>query len=214
MNSETSDLKWIEKFNEVSRDFYFHRYVAMFKPKSAISSIVLPSDRHEIEIGLNLLSKKDKNIIKSTQDLEKQVIGLIVIIEDSIKYHYKKMKQQFMEKAEKYFNKTDESDNTNSINNNNGNNIAIQLVKFLQVFYDDDFSFEDATKIIEQNQQKYENDFTNRLLGSIVPILAENREDKEFTNDIKNIAEDFLGHDLDIMVIDVATEKQRIGWSK
>ena len=45
MNSETSDLKWIEKFNEVSRDF-FHRYVAMFKPKSAISSIVLPSDRH------------------------------------------------------------------------------------------------------------------------------------------------------------------------
>jgi hypothetical protein len=215
MNSEISDLKWIEKFNEVSRDFYFHRYVAMFKPKFAISSIVLPSDRHEIEIGLNLLSKKDKNIIKSTEDLEKQVIGLIVIIEDSIKYHYEEIKQQFIEKAEKYFNKPDESDNTNSPNNNNGNNIAIQLVKFLHVFYDDKyFSLEDATKIIEQNQQKYENDFTNRLLGSIVPILVENREDKEFTNDIKNIAEDFLKHDLDMMVIDVATEKQRLGWSK
>jgi hypothetical protein len=47
----------------------------MFKPKSAISSIVLLSDRHEIEIGLNLLSKKDKNIIKSTKDFEKQVIS-------------------------------------------------------------------------------------------------------------------------------------------
>jgi hypothetical protein len=120
-----------------------------------------------------------------------------------------------MEKAEKYFNETDESDNTNSNNNNNGNNIAIQLVKFLHVFYDDNyFSFEDATKIIEQNQQKYDSDFIKRLLGSIVPILVDKREDKEFNKDIKNIAEGFLRHDLDMMIMDVATEKQRLHWTK
>lgn len=213
MSSEISDKDWIERFNEVSRDFYFHRYVAMFKPKSAISSIVLPSDSHEIEIGINLLSEKDKNKIKSMEDLEKQVIGLIVIVEDPIKHHYEIMKQQFMEKAIEYYNEIDDYDNINS-NNSNDNNIAVQLVKFLHLFYDDDFSFQEATKIIEQNEQKYHDDFINRLLGSIVPILVEKREDKEFNNDIKNIAEDFLRHDLNMMVIDVATEKQRLGWTK
>jgi hypothetical protein len=209
MNSKNSDKDWIKSFNEVSRDFYFHRYVAMFKPKSAISSIVLPSDRQEIEIGLNLLTKKDKNTIKSMEEFDQQVLGIIAIIEDSIKYHYEEMKQQLMEKAEEYFNETGESDK-----NNNDNNIAVQLVKFLHVFYDDDFTLEDATKIIEQNQQKYKDDFINRLLGSVVPVLIESRNNKDFNNDLKNIAEDFLKHDLDIMVIDVATEKQRFGWTK
>ena len=57
---EIRDSEWINQFNEFSRDFYFHRYAAMFKPKSAISSIVLPSDRHEVEIGLNYYLKKIK----------------------------------------------------------------------------------------------------------------------------------------------------------
>jgi hypothetical protein len=81
MSSKLSDNDWIESFNEFTRDFYFHRYVAMFKPKSAVSSIVLPSDRHEIKIGLNLLSQKDKNIIKSMEDFTQQVSSLIEIIE-------------------------------------------------------------------------------------------------------------------------------------
>jgi hypothetical protein len=213
MTSKISDSIWIKKFNDVSRDFYFHRYVAMFKPKSVISSIVLPSDRHEIEIGINLLSKEDKNKIKSMEDLEKQVIGLIVIVEDPIKHHYEIMKQQFMKKAIEYYDKIDGYYNSNS-NNSNDNNIAVQLVKFLHVFCDDDFSFQEATKLIEQNEQKHHDDFINRLLGSIVPILVEKRKDKEFNDDIKNIAEDFLRHDLDMMVIDVATEKKRTGWTK
>jgi hypothetical protein len=211
---EIRDSEWISQFNEVSRDFYFHRYVAMFKPKSAISSIILPSDRHEIEIGLNLLSKRHKNTIKSIKEPDQQVLGLVAIIEDSIKYHYEEMKQKLIEKAVEYFNETDRSYITNKNNNNNDNNVAVQLVKFLHVFYDDDFSFEDATKIIGQNEQKYDNDFINRLLGSIVPILVDKREDKEFNKDIKNIAEGFLRHDLDTMIMDVATEKQRLGWTK
>ena len=210
---EIRDSEWINQFNEFSRDFYFHRYAAMFKPKSAISSIVLPSDRHEVEIGLNLLSKKDKNTIKSIREPDQQVLGVVAIIEDTIKYHYEEMKQNFMEKAAEYFNEIDNSDNMNS-NNNNDNNVAVQLVKFLHIFYDDDFSFEDATKIIGQNEQKFDDDFINRLLGSIVPILVDKREDKEFSNDIKNIAEGFLRHDLDMIVMDVATEKQRLGWTK
>ena len=51
-------------------------------------------------------------------------------------------------------------------------------------------------------------------MDSIVPILVDKREDKEFSNDIKNIAEGFLRHDLDMIVMDVATEKQRLGWTK
>ena len=78
------------------------------------------------------------------------------------------MKQKFMEKAAEYFNETDNSDNMNS-NNNNDNNVAVQLVKFLHIFYDDDFSFEDAIKIIGQNEQKYDDDFINRLLGFYSP---------------------------------------------
>jgi hypothetical protein len=97
----------------------------------------------------------------------------------------------------------------NSIDINNSNNIAIQLVGYISAFCDDDFSFKDAMKIIEQNQQKYADDFINRLLGSIVPILVEKREDKEFNEDIKNVVDDFIKHDIDMMVIDVATEKQR-----
>jgi hypothetical protein len=64
-------------------------------------------------------------------------------------------------------------------------------------------------KVIDQNQQKYADDFINRLLGSIVPILVEKREDREFNEDIKKVVDDFIKHDLDMMVIDVATEKQR-----
>ena len=51
-------------------------------------------------------------------------------------------------------------------------------------------------------------------MDSIVPILVDKREDKEFNKDIKNIAEGFLRHDLDMMIVDVATEKQRLGWTK
>jgi hypothetical protein len=43
--------------------------------------------------------------------------------------------------------------------------------------------------------------------------LVEKIEEGEFNEDIKNIAEDFIIHDLDVMVIDVATEKQRRNWS-
>ena len=68
------------------------------------------------------------------------------------------MKQKFIEKAVEYFNETDRSYITNRNNNNNDNNVAVHLVKFLHIFYDDDFSFEDATKIIGQNEQKYDND--------------------------------------------------------
>ncbi len=45
-------------------------------------------------------------------------------------------------------------------------NIGIQLVNHISLFCDDEFTFEDATKIIERNQEKYEDDFINRLLGS------------------------------------------------
>ena len=56
MSSKISDSnkEWIERFNEFSREFYFTRYMVTFKPTSAISSIVLPSDRHEMKIGINL----------------------------------------------------------------------------------------------------------------------------------------------------------------
>ena len=100
-----------------------------FIRKSALSSIVLPSDRHEIEIGINQLSNKDKNIIQSIDEIDQQVLSVIATIEDSIKNHYGKLKQQLVEKAEEYFNEMNVSDN-----NDNDNNIAIQLVKFLFFF--------------------------------------------------------------------------------
>ena len=203
MSSKISDLEWIEMFNEFSREFYFKRYMVTFKPTSAISSIVLPSDRHEMKIGINLLTKIDKKQIESIEDLNEQVLALIAVVEDPIKHHYEITKQQTIETAIKYFGR-------NSIDINNSNNIAIQLVDYISAFCDDDdFSFKDAMKIIEQNQQKYADDFINRLLGSIVPILVERREDRDFNEDIKNVVDDFIKHDLDMMVIDVATEKQR-----
>ena len=198
-----SDKEWIERFNKFSREFYFTRYMVTFKPTSAISSIVLPSDRHEMKIGINLLTKIDKKQIESMEDLKEQVLALIAVVEDPIKHHYEITKQQTIETAIKYFSR-------NSIDINNSNNIAIQLVDYISAFCDDDdFSFEDAMTVIEQNQQKYADDFINRLLGSIVPILVEKREDREFNEDIKNVVDDFIKHDLDMMVIDVATEKQR-----
>ena len=203
MSSKISDLEWIKMFNEFSREFYFKRYMLTFKPTSAISSIVLPSDRHEMKIGINLLTKIDKKQIESMEDLNEQVLALIVVVEDPIKHHYEITKQQTIETAIKYFGR-------NSIDINNSNNIAIQLVDYISAFCDDDdFSFQDAMKVIEQNQQKYADDFINRLLGSIVPILVEKREDRDFNEDIKNFVDDFIKHDLDMMVIDVATEKQR-----
>lgn len=203
MSSKISDLEWIERFNEFSRKFYFTRYMVTFKPTSAISSIVLPSDRHEMKIGINLLTKIDKKQIESMEDLKEQVLALIAVVEDPIKHHYEITKQQTIEIAIKYFGR-------NSIDINNSNNIAIQLVDYISAFCDDDdFSFQDAMKVIEQNQQKYADDFINRLLGSIVPILVEKREDRDFNEDIKNVVDDFIKHDLDMMVIDVATEKQR-----
>ena len=50
------------------------------------------------------------------------------------------MKQKLIEKAVEYFNETDRSYITNRNNNNNDNNVAVHLVKFLHIFYDDDFS--------------------------------------------------------------------------
>jgi hypothetical protein len=137
-------------------------------------------------------------------------------VEDSIKHHYEVIKQQFADGAIKYY-RNDKIDNYNSINDNNNydNNFALQLVKYITLFCDDeDFSFQEATKIIEDNREKYKEIFIKRLLGSIVPILVEKREEKEFNDDIKNIAEDFLRHDFDMMVVDVVNEKQKRGWKK
>jgi hypothetical protein len=206
MVSNNSELEWIKKFNEVSREFYFHRYIAMFKPTSAISSIILPSYRYEIKIGINHLTRKDKNQIKSMEDVRQQVLGLISIVEDPIKSYYERIQQQTIEKAIKYY-------NGNNVDINN-NNIAIQLIDHINVFCDDDFSFKDAIKVIEENEQKYSEDFIHRLLGSIVPIIVENRGNRNFNQDIKNIVEDFMKHDLDMMIIDIASEKQRRGWVK
>jgi len=48
----------------------------------------------------------------------------------------------------------------------------------------------------------------------LVPILVEEREDRKMNEDIYDIVEDFMKHDLDMMVLDVATERQRLGWTK
>ena len=209
MNSEMSDEEWIERFNEFSRKFYYQRYKAMFKPTSSISSIILPSDRHEIEVGINHLIKEDKEKIKSMEDFSEQVLGLIAILEEPIKHYYDIMQQDFIEKAIKYY-----SDGVDINKTNDSSNIGIQLVNHISLFCDDKFTFEDATKIIERNQEKYENNIINRLLGSVVPILVKKREDIETKEHIENVVEDFMKHDLDMMVMDVATERQRLGWTK
>ena len=209
MNSEMSDEEWIERFNEFSRKFYYQRYKAMFKPTSSISSIILPSDRHEIEVGINHLIKEDKEKIKSMEDFSEQVLGLIAILEEPIKHYYDIMQQDFIEKAIKYY-----SDGVDINKTSDSSNIGIQLVNHISLFCDDKFTFEDATKIIERNQEKYENNIINQLLGSIVPILVKKREDREPKRDIENLVEGFIKHDLDMMVIDVATERQRLGWTK
>lgn len=209
MNSEMSDEEWIERFNEFSRKFYYQRYKAMFKPASSISSIILPSDRHEIEVGINHLIKEDKEKIKSMEDFSEQVLGLIAILEEPIKHYYDIMQQDFIEKAIKYY-----SDGVDINKTSDSSNIGIQLVNHISLFCDDKFTFEDATKIIERNQEKYENNIINRLLGSIVPILVKKREDRETKEHIENVVEDFMKHDLDMMVMDVATERQRLGWTK
>ena len=209
MNSEMSDEEWIERFNEFSRKFYYQRYKAMFKPTSSISSIILPSDRHEIEVGINHLIKEDKEKIKSMEDFSEQVLGLIAILEEPIKHYYDIMQQDFIEKAIKYY-----SDGVDINKTSDSSNIGIQLVNHISLFCDDKFTFEDATKIIERNQEKYENNIINRLLSSIVPILVKKREEIETKEDIENVIENFMKHDLDMMVMDVATERQRLGWTK
>ena len=88
----------------------------------------------------------------------------------------------------------------------------IQLIDYINTFCGDDFPFKDAIKVIEENEQKYSEDFVHRLLGSIVPILVENRGDRDFNQDIKNIVEDLMKHDLDMMIMDIASEKQRREW--
>ena len=173
----------------------------MFKPTSAISSIILPSHKYEIKIGINHLTRKDKNQIKSMEDVRQQVLGLIAIVEDPIISYYERIQQQTIEKAIKYY-------NGNNVDINN-NNIAIQLIEHINAFSDVDFPYKDAIKVIEENEQKYSEDFVHRLLGSIVPILFEKREDRDFNKDIKNIVENFMKHDLDMMIIDIASEKQR-----
>lgn len=209
MNSEMSDEEWIERFNEFSRKFYYQRYKAMFKPTSSISSIILPSDRHEIEVGINHLIKEDKEKIKSMEDFSEQVLGLIAILEEPIKHYYDIMQQDFIEKTIKYY-----SDGVDINKTSDSNNIGIQLVNHISLFCNDKFTFEDATKIIERNQEKYENNIINRLLGSVVPILVKKREDIETKQHIENVVKDFMKHDLDMMVMDVATERQRLGWTK
>jgi hypothetical protein len=209
MNPEISDIDWIKEFNKFSREFYYQRYMATSKLKSTISSIILPSDRREIKIGINILTKKIKNKTKSIEDMREQVLDLIEMVEDPIKHHYEIMQQQIIEKAIQYDDYNIDDDDISG----SSSNIAVQLINYILVLCDGGFSYQDATKIIEQNQQKYKDDFIERLLGSIVPILVEKIEEGEFNEDIKNIAEDFIIHDLDVMVIDVATEKQRRNWS-
>jgi hypothetical protein len=209
MSPKISDKEWIEKFNEFSIKNYYQRYQEIFKPTSAISSIVLPSDRHEMKIGINYLSKKDVEKIKSFKNFSDQILSVIAILESPIKHYYYIMQRDFVQKATKYY-----TDGVDINKSNDSNNIAIQLVNHIIFFCDDNFTFEDATKIIDRNQEKYENDFINRLLGSIVPILLKKREDRETKHDIENLVEDFIKHDLDMMVMDVATERQRLGWTK
>jgi hypothetical protein len=141
--------------------------------------------------------------------MREQVLDLIEMVEDPIKHHYEIMQQQIIEKAIQYDDYNIDDDDISG----SSSNIAVQLINYILVLCDGGFSYQDATKIIEQNQQKYKDDFIERLLGSIVPILVEKIEEGEFNEDIKNIAEDFIIHDLDVMVIDVATEKQRRNWS-
>src|SRR5574339_139839 len=209
MNSEMSDEEWIERFNEFSRKFYYQRYKAMFKPTSYISSIILPSNRHEIEVGINHLIKEDKEKIKSMEDFSEQVLGLIAILEEHIKHYYDIMQQDFIEKTIKYY-----SDGVDINKTSDSNNIGIQLVNHISLFCNDKFTFEDATKIIERNQEKYENNIINRLLGSVVPILVKKREDIETKQHIENVVKYFMKHDLYMMVMDVAKERQRLGWTK
>ena len=208
-DEEMSDEKWIERFNEFSREFYYQRYKAMFKPTSSIRSIILPSDRHEIKVGINHLTKEDKEKIKSMKNFSEHVLCLIAILEEPIKHYYDIMQQDFIEKAIKYY-----SDGVDINRTSDSSNIGIQLVNHIILFCDDKFTFEDATKIIERNQEKYENNIINRLLSSIVPILVKKREEIETKEDIENVIEDFMKHDLDMMVMDVATERQRLGWTK
>jgi hypothetical protein len=59
------------------------------------------------------------------------------------------------------------------------------------------------------NQQKTYVEFRNRLLSSLVPFLVELRDKNEFNNDIKNIAENLLKRDINMIIMDIATEIQR-----
>ena len=209
MSSE-SDKEWIERFNRVSRKSYYYRYKEMFKPSSAISSMVLPSDRHEIIIGLNHFTKEDKEKVKSMEETTDQVQAIITIMEEPVAYFYNIMQQDFIEKAMEYY--TEGLDFSKQ--GEDSRNIGIQLVNHVNLFCDDEFSFADAAKIIDRNQKKYAEDFKKRLLGSLVPILVEEREDRKMNEDIHDIVEDFMKHDLDMIVLDVATERQRQEWTK
>jgi len=210
MSSELSDKEWIERFNRVSRKSYYYRYKEMFKPSSAISSMVLPSDRHEIIIGLNHFTKEDKEKVKSMEEISDQVQAIITIMEEPVAYFYNIMQQDFIEKAMEYY--TEGLDFSKQ--GEDSRNIGIQLVNHINLFCDDEFSFADAAKIIERNQKKNGEDFIKRLMGSLVPILVEEREDRKMNEDIYDIVEDFMKHDLDMMVLDVATERQRQEWTK
>ena len=44
--------------------------------------------------------------------------------------------------------------------------------------------------------------------------MIKKREDIETKEHIENVVKDFMKHDLDMMVMDVATERQRLGWTK
>jgi hypothetical protein len=204
MSCELPDSEWIERFNEMSDDLHFDRYVARFKPLSAANSIILPSDRYEIKIGLNLLSKDDKNKIKSIEMHRDQILAMIIILEKMIRQRYDIMKQQCIEKAIKYFNENDYD-----YNDTDYNDITVQFTQFLRAFDVYEFPFHEITKIIEMNQQKTYVEFRNRLLSSLVPFLVELRDKNEFNNDIKNIAENLLKRDINMIIMDIATEIQR-----
>ena len=92
------------------------------------------------------------------------------------------------------------------------NNIAIRLINHIRTFCDENFSFEDVLEVIEKKEPKYEHDFIRHLLGSLVPLLVEKRKTKEIKENIMNIVDDFMKHDLDRMVLDIATEKQKRDW--
>ncbi len=207
---EFTDSDWIWRFNDMSHGLYYDRYIDIdiFQPLSAGSSsnIVLPSDRYEIKIGLNLFSEYDKNRIKFIDEYKDQILAVIVILVGMIRHRYEIMKEQCIQNAIKYY--EDIGEFFEKSEDRYVDNITTELIYFLQAFDYYEFPFQDLKNIIEKNLQKHDK-IRNRLLGCVVPFLVETRDEREFNKDIQNIAEILLKHDIDMIIMDIATENQR-----